>query len=445
MRFSRVCFCCSGVCMSILWPARDEDLCYISAPPSQEWCCAPRRRLCVLGATGSIGVSALKVMEAQPERCDVVALAGARNVELLAQQACRWRPRWLGILDEAGAEKLRHLLPAGYAPEIVTGQDGYARLAALEEVDTVLSAQVGAAGLRGTVAAVLAGKVICLANKESLVLAGDLVRQLCARTGAVILPVDSEHNAIFQCLAGRSGVSVKHIIVTASGGPFRSLSQEALAKVTPQMALRHPNWDMGAKITIDSATLMNKGLEVMEACHLYGVPESRVRVLIHPQSLVHSLVAFRDNSLLAQLGVPDMRMAIGHCLLWPHCVLAGAEALDLVSAGTLTFLEPQESLFPCLDLARQALRKRGNAPIILNAANEVAVALFLRGQCGFLDIPHFVAKALTNADGAKAWEESPLPEQEDALRESVMRHLAHIEKIDGNIRQQVYAWAERGV
>lgn len=384
--------------MTYLWPAKGDTVNYISAPPPDAWAEGGPRSLALLGSTGSIGVSALKVVEAAPHLFQVAALAGARNVRLLAEQAARWRPRWLGVLDAATADELQMLLrgltPADYSPEIVYGAEGYAMLAGLTAVDTVLSAQVGAAGLRGTVAAALAGKIICLANKESLVLAGGLIRDICARTGASILPVDSEHNAIFQALAGRPAAHVRRIVLTASGGPFRGKKREELRHVTREQALLHPNWSMGAKITIDSATLMNKGLEVMEAFHLYGVGLDAIDVVIHPQSLVHSLVEFADGSFMAHLGSPDMRMAIAHCMAWPQCVDTGVAPLDLVRAGALTFSAPDIHSFPCLGLARRALRERGGQSVVLNAANEAAVELFLGGRIGFLDIPALLEEAM---------------------------------------------------
>ena len=315
----------------------------------------------------------------------VLGLSCARNIKTLAEQAQEFRPPSLAVLDEASAAGLRKLLPTGYTPEILVGSEGYARLAALPEADTVLSAQVGAAGLAGTLAAALAGKVICLANKESLVLAGDMLRQVCARTHASILPVDSEHNAIFQCLAGR-GQEVDRLLLTASGGPFRGRSREELRNVTRAQALDHPNWKMGAKISIDSATMMNKALEVVEAFHLYGVPLEKITVLVHPQSLVHSLVQFTDGSQLAQLGTPDMRIPIAACLFWPRCVDTGVPPLDLVKAGTLQFFAPDDEAFPALKLARRALRERGGMSVVMNAANEAAVELFLSGKCAFADI-----------------------------------------------------------
>lgn len=431
--------------MAELWPGRGGPaIDYISGPPSERWRHETPRGLVILGSTGSIGRNALAVVEARPDFFRVRGLACARNVTRLAEQAQRHRPPFLAVLDETAAAELAALLPSGYRPRILTGREGYAQLAALPEASTVLSAQVGAAGLAGTLAAALSGKVICLANKESLVLAGGLVRDICARTGAVILPVDSEHNAIFQCLAGR-GQDVAALVLTASGGPFRGKSAAELAQVTVEQALRHPNWSMGAKISIDSATLMNKGLEVAEAFQLYGVPGRRIGVLVHPQSIVHSLVELNDGSLLAQMGTADMRMAIAHCLLWPHCAPVGVPPLNLVTAGSLSFHEPDLDAFPCLGLAREALARRGGQCVVLNAANEAAVDLFLQGQCAFTDIPRLIAAALETHE-ATAPGHAPLcpplntpPDDPDplALEREVHILVERIERLDQQSRALV--------
>ena len=395
--------------MTALWPGRGGPaIDYISAPPPEGLAGVRPRRVAILGSTGSIGRNALSVVEASAGRLEVAGLACARKVEALAAQALRHRPPVLAVLDETAAKALRGLLPADYAPEILTGREGYARLAVLSEAQAVLSAQSGAAGLAATLSAALAGKMVCLANKESLVLAGGLVRAICAGTGAAVLPVDSEHDALFQCLAGR-GQEARTLVLTASGGPFRGRSREELARVTPGDALAHPNWRMGAKISIDSATMMNKGLELMEAVHLYGVAPEQVRILVHPQSVIHSLVEFADGSLMAQLGVADMKLPIGHCLDWPVCAPRDAAPLDLAAVGTLTFEEPDADAFPCLRLAREALLADraacGSAPgfgaacVALNAANEAAVELFLNGACRFTDIPALVAAALDALPG----------------------------------------------
>lgn len=356
------------------------------------------RKIALLGSTGSIGVNTLRVMAANRDMFIPLALAAGRNAALLAKQAGEWRPAHLAVLDEEVKKELMDALAPlaarGYRPRIHVGSEGYAALAALDEADIMVSAQVGAAGLTATHAAVAAGKVVALANKESLVLAGGLLRKLAARTGAVILPVDSEHNAIFQCLAGQEQKSVRRVILTASGGPFRGRDAAFLETVTPAMALRHPNWSMGAKISVDSATMMNKGLEVIEAHHLYGVPPDAIAVLVHPQSVVHSLVEFTDASTLAQTGPADMRTAISYCLAWPQRCLSGVPPLDLASCGALTFEKPDVSVFRCLALAEEALRAGGGMPVVLNAANEVAVDAFLRGRAGFADIARLVESAM---------------------------------------------------
>jgi len=355
------------------------------------------RRLAILGSTGSIGVNALRVVAGHRELFHVAALAGGKNAKRLAEQADEFRPAVLAVLDDATAKELRALLPTGYAPSILVGPEAYEAVATLPEAELVLSAIVGAAGFLPTLAAARAGKRIALANKESLVLGGLLIRQACQRSGAVILPVDSEHNALFQALCGHadsSGAELSRLILTASGGPFRGRDAAFLAAVTPAQALNHPNWSMGAKISVDSASLMNKGLEVIEACHLYGLPVARVDVLVHPQSIVHSLVEFVDGSQLAHLGVPDMRIPIAHCLCFPRRVGLGMPRLDLAQVGGLTFERADEGLFPCLRLAKEAYAASPSHPAVLNAANEVAVELFLNGDIGFLDIPRLIEAEL---------------------------------------------------
>jgi 1-deoxy-D-xylulose-5-phosphate reductoisomerase len=348
------------------------------------------RTLAILGSTGSIGVSALKVVAKNRDDLDVVALAGARNMTLLARQADQLRPAYLGVLDQEKAGELRGLLPAGYSPRILIGSEGYTQMATLPEADLVLAAQVGAAGLVPALAAARAGKVLCLANKEALVLAGDLFRQACQQSGAVILPVDSEHNALFQAFVGHEGRQARRLILTASGGPFRTWTLGEIEAVTPAQALKHPNWSMGAKISIDSATMMNKGLEVIEAVHLYGASLDDVDVVVHPQSIVHSLVEYEDGSQLAHLGMPDMEIPIGYCLGYPKRLRIGLERLDLARVGTLTFEAPDPVRFPCLDLARQALAAGPGHPVVLNAANEVAVQAFLDGRISFPGIARLI-------------------------------------------------------
>ncbi|MDY7002113.1 MAG: 1-deoxy-D-xylulose-5-phosphate reductoisomerase, partial [Thermodesulfobacteriota bacterium] len=358
------------------------------------------RTLVVLGSTGSIGVSALSVLTRHESDFRVLGLAGARNAELLAEQAAKWRPLFLAVLNSGVAKKLASLLPGDYTPEILIGSQGYVDMATLDEADMVLAAQVGAAGLPPTYAAAAAGKMIALANKEALVLAGDLIREACAKSGAVILPVDSEHNALFQAMAGHDTSDIRKLILTASGGPFRGKTLSELAKVTPAQALRHPNWSMGAKISIDSATLMNKGLEVIEAHHLFGFGPDAIQVVVHAQSIVHSLVEYVDGSMLAHLGPPDMQIAIAYALGYPKRLNPKLKPLDLVETGPLTFEAPALDIFPCLEYAFEALRSGPSYPVALNAANEAAVDLFLSGRIEFLKIPALIKKALDNHKAA---------------------------------------------
>jgi len=356
------------------------------------------RRLVLLGSTGSIGRSSLNVAAEHDGRFEILALAGAHNAALLAEQATRWRPGLLAVLDETAAAKLRALLPQDYRPEILVGPQAYVDLAQLPEADCVLAAQVGAAGLPPALAAAQAGKLIALANKEALVMGGDLIRAACRQSGASVLPVDSEHNALFQGLAGHDPSDVRRLVLTASGGPFRGCTAGELAHVTREQALDHPNWSMGAKITIDSATLMNKGLEVIEAGHLFGLDLDGIEVVVHPQSIVHSLVEYDDRSMLAHLGPPDMRIAIAYCLAYPTRLSLDLEPLDLAAVGRLTFQQPDMQAFPCLGLAFEAMRMGKGAPAVLNAANEVAVELFLAEALGFMDIPALVSRALESID-----------------------------------------------
>ncbi len=352
------------------------------------------RKLSILGSTGSIGTSALKIVAMHPEKFQVIALTGGQNIKVLAQQATHFRPKFLAVLHEQAAATLRSLLPANYTPNIVSGAKGYQELAALPEVDTVLSAIVGAAGFLPTLAAVQAGKLVALANKESLVIGGSFIRKACKQSQAVILPVDSEHNALFQALSGHSNQHIHKLILTASGGPFRGKDKQFLSQVTREQALNHPNWSMGAKISVDSATLMNKGLEIIEACHLYGLPVDRVEVVVHPQSIVHSLVEYKDGSQIAHLGVPNMRIPIAHCLCYPERVETGLEKLSLAQTQTLSFEQPDMETFPCLGLAKEAYAAGISYPIVLNACNEVAVDLFLNKQLHFMDIPNMLQTML---------------------------------------------------
>nr|WP_321256377.1 1-deoxy-D-xylulose-5-phosphate reductoisomerase [uncultured Pseudodesulfovibrio sp.] len=355
------------------------------------------RSISILGATGSIGDSALKVIRKHPERFTVTALAGGRNGTKLAQLCAEFRPKYAAVLNDTALKDFSANLPTGYTPKILVGPKAYVELARIEEIDLVLSSIVGAAGFEPTLAAAQAGKMIGLANKESLVLGGHIIRDACHASGATILPVDSEHNALFQGLMGHSKnceQELKRLILTASGGPFYGKDRTFLETVTREQALNHPNWDMGAKISIDSATLMNKGLELIEACHLYGVPPSDVDVVVHPQSIIHSLVEYVDGSQLAHIGTPDMQIPIAHCLCFPHRVTVDVPQLNLAQVGSLTFNEPDLEAFPCLRLAREAFDASPSHPIVLNAANEIAVAAFLEGKIQFLDIPSLIESAL---------------------------------------------------
>ncbi|ALJ28849.1 1-deoxy-D-xylulose 5-phosphate reductoisomerase [Stenotrophomonas acidaminiphila] len=358
------------------------------------------RRVAILGATGSIGSSALDVIARHPGQMRASVLAAGNNVDALIALCRSHRPEHAAIADPALYERLRDgLRDAGLATAAHAGTAAIDALAAGDACDTVVAAIVGAAGLSSTLAAARAGKRLLLANKESLVLAGELLTREAAAAGAEIIPIDSEHNAIFQCLRSRDasveGAGVRRILLTASGGPFRGRSRAELEAVTPAQAVAHPKWSMGPKISVDSATLMNKGLEVIEAHHLFGVPGARIDVLVHPQSLVHSLVEFIDGSTLAQLGLPDMRTTLAVGLGWPRRVESGVAGLDLLAQGRLDFEAPDLDAFPCLRLAWQAMEAGGSAPAILNAANEVAVSAFLQGRIGFLSIPALVEHALS--------------------------------------------------
>ncbi|MEF9977945.1 MAG: 1-deoxy-D-xylulose-5-phosphate reductoisomerase [Thermomonas sp.] len=354
------------------------------------------QRVAILGATGSIGASALDVVARHPERMRASVLAAGTRVDDLLALCRLHRPDHAVIADEGAFATLRDgLRDAGLDTEAHAGSDALDALVAGDACDSVVAAIVGAAGLSSTLAAARAGKRLLLANKESLVLAGELLMQAASTHGAVIVPIDSEHNAIFQCLAGNPGETPARITLTASGGPFRGWTRDALAAVTPAQAVAHPKWSMGPKISVDSASLMNKGLEVIEAHHLFGVPGERIRVLVHPQSLVHSFVDFADGSTLAQLGLPDMRTALAVGLGWPQRIASGVPALDLLAeGGRLDFAAPDLDAFPCLALAFRALASGGAAPAVLNAANEEAVSAFLQGRIGFLSIPEIVAHAL---------------------------------------------------
>ena len=352
------------------------------------------KRLAILGSTGSIGQSTLSVVAEHPQEFRVVGLAAGKNLGLLAEQVRRFRPLLVSVQDEDAARILRSTLNGPGDPEILWGADGARAVAAAPDADLVLSAMVGAVGLEPTLAAVEAGKTVALANKETLVAAGPLVMERVKARGVALIPVDSEHSAIFQTLQGQRREDIKKLWLTASGGPFRSRTLDELATVTPAQALQHPNWNMGAKITVDSATMMNKALEVIEAGVLFGLPVSRIEVCVHPQSIIHSLVEFVDGSWLAQLGVPDMRLPIAYALTYPRRLPLNSRPLDLSEIAQLTFERPDFRRFPALRLGYEAAQAGGTMPAVLNAANEVAVAAFLDNRLPFLGIPRLVEETM---------------------------------------------------
>jgi 1-deoxy-D-xylulose-5-phosphate reductoisomerase len=353
------------------------------------------KKISILGSTGSIGQSTLAVVEQFPDRFKVVALAAGNNTELLEKQIRRFRPAVASVVGEQAAGELKKR--CGDLPvRVFSGVEGMIQVAAAEEADITVSAIVGTAGLVPTMAAVRAGKDIALANKEVLVTAGELVMAECRGRGVKVFPVDSEHSAIFQCLQAGERRDVRRLILTASGGPFRNSTKKDLEKVTLAQALKHPNWSMGRKITVDSATLMNKGLEVIEARWLFGIGPEKIGVLVHPQSIVHSLVEYQDGAVVAQLGMPDMKGPIAYALSYPERLADVSPALDLASIGALTFEEPDGSRFPCLTYAYEALKAGGSMPAVLSAANEIAVKYFLGERLHYLDIPR-VIKATMDA------------------------------------------------
>ena len=350
------------------------------------------KTIALLGATGSIGRQTLEVV--RELGLSVAALTAHTQIDLLEQQARQLMPRLAVLYDETAAQELRRRL-RGTGIEVMAGEEGLLAAATLPEADTVVTAVMGSGGLKPTLAAIRQGKRIALANKETLICAGELVMDAAAQYGAEIVPVDSEHSAVFQCLQGcRDRGEVKRILLTCSGGPFYGRTFEELERVTAADALRHPNWHMGPKITVDSATLMNKGLEIIEAMRLYRLPAEQVQAVIHRQSIVHSLVEYRDGALLAQLGTPDMKLPIRYALTYPYRAESPDAPLDLLTCGALTFAPPDETAFPCLRLARQAAKTGGTACAILNGANEAAVGLFLAGEIGFNDIPRRVERAM---------------------------------------------------
>ncbi|MCA9751230.1 MAG: 1-deoxy-D-xylulose-5-phosphate reductoisomerase [Gemmatimonadetes bacterium] len=357
-----------------------------------------KKRIVVLGSSGSIGRSTLDVVRAWPDRFEVVGLGNGSQWETMLEQVREFRPSFVAVADVEAALALREALGVDEGPEILSGSDAAAEVATAPGADLVVNGLVGSRGLVPTLAALSAGTTVAIANKEALVVGGELVKSTAEQSGAKILPLDSELSAIHQCLRGNSERAVRRVILTASGGPFRRLPREEFASIRAEDALAHPTWDMGPKITVDSATLMNKGLEVIETHHYFDLPYDRIDVVVHPQSIVHSFVEYVDHSMMAQISTPDMRLPIQYALLHPERLPSNVAPLDLAGAGRLDFEEPDESRFPCLRLAREAGRTGGLAPATLNAANEVAVEAFLAGEIRFTDIPGVIEACLERAD-----------------------------------------------
>ena len=383
---------------------------------------AEKRRISVLGSTGSVGCSTLDLVARQPEKYQIEALTANRNVARLAEQAQRFGARLAVIGDESQYSALKEAL-RDTDIEVATGGDAIIEAAA-RPADWLMAAIVGAAGLRPTLEAVRRGGIVALANKECLVCSGAIFMNEVMANKATLLPVDSEHNAVFQVFEFNREKAVEKIILTASGGPFRTFSHQEMARVTPEQAVKHPNWTMGAKISVDSATMMNKGLEVIEAYHLFPVEAGQLEILVHPQSVVHSMVAYVDGSVLAQLGSPDMRTPIAYTLGWPERITAPTQRLDLAAVGQLTFETPNEEHFPALRLAREALQSGGAAPTVLNAANEVAVQAFLERRIGFLDIARIVETTLERTNPGSLASLSDVHEADRCAREQAGRLVA---------------------
>ena len=383
-----------------------------------------KRRVSVLGSTGSIGVNTLDVIARHPDRFELYALAAHSSVDAMLAQCLAFQPRYAVMMNEAAADALQAQMPDDCATEVLQGEAGLFRVVTADEVDTVMAAIVGAAGLPSTLAAAEAGKTVLLANKESLVMGGHLLMRAVRQAGARLLPIDSEHNAIFQCMpvdgAARPSLEgVSRVLLTASGGPFREWSMAQMEQATPDQACAHPNWAMGRKISVDSASLMNKGLELIEACWIFDLEPDWVDVVVHPQSIIHSMVQYRDGSVLAQLGNPDMRTPIAYGLGWPERLAAGVAPLDLIATARLDFEAPDEGRFPCLRLAREAVAAGGTAMAICNAANEIAVAAFLDEQIRFTAIPEVIERTL---EQIALVEPTSLPVVESA--DSEARHIA---------------------
>lgn len=387
--------------------------------------------ICILGATGSIGVNTLDVAARHPDKYKIVALSANSQVDRLVEQCEKYQPEYAVVANEAASEELTAQLKAlNSSVKVLSGNDGLETIASLPQVDYVMAAIVGAAGLKPTLAAARSGKRILLANKEALVMSGQIFMDEVKKNNAVLLPIDSEHNAIFQCLPedyekGLDESGITKILLTGSGGPFRTKKLSELENVTPDEACAHPNWSMGRKISVDSATMMNKGLEIIEACWLFNTNPDHIQVVVHPQSVIHSMVHYSDGSVLAQLGQPDMRTPIAHALAWPDRIESGVEKLDFFSISKLEFEKPDYERFPCLRLAEESIRKGGTAPAILNAANEIAVASFLDNELKFTDIPFVVEQTLINIASRPANSLNEILE-DDLLARKEAEHLIEL-------------------
>jgi len=399
-----------------------------------------RRLVSVLGSTGSIGTNTLDVIARHPDRFEVYALAAHSSVDILLAQCLAFAPRYAVMMDEAAATQLRQRLPADAVTEVKHGESGLADVVTAPQVDVVMAAIVGAAGLPSTLAAARAGKTLLLANKESLVMGGHLLMQAVRESGARLLPIDSEHNAIFQCMpvdehGTPMGRGVEKVLLTASGGPFRRWSLEQMLDATPDQACAPPNWVMGRKISVDSATLMNKGLEFIEACWIFDLTPERVDIVVHPQSIIHSMVQYLDGSVLAQLGNPDMRTAIAYGLGWPERLESGVSPLDLVAAGRLDFEAPDEARFPCLRLARESVAAGGTAMVVCNAANEVAVAAFLDQQIRFTEIHVVIEHTLERMDNVEPISLSVIESADGQARQVATALLADMQRSAGKVKR----------
>jgi 1-deoxy-D-xylulose-5-phosphate reductoisomerase len=379
--------------------------------------------LCILGATGSIGVNTLDVVARYPDKYKIVALSANSQVDRLVSQCEKYQPEYAVMANENAAEQLiQKLKKKNSSVQVLSGLEGLETIASLQQVDIVMAAIVGAAGLKPTLAAARSGKRILLANKEALVMSGQIFMDEVKKNNALLLPIDSEHNAIFQCLPedyekGLAESGITKILLTGSGGPFRTKALSELTNITPDEACAHPNWSMGRKISVDSATMMNKGLEIIEACWLFNTNPDNIQVVVHPQSVIHSMVQYSDGSVLAQLGQPDMRTPIAHALAWPERIESGVEKLDLFSIAKLEFEQPDYERFPCLRLAEESIRKGGTAPTILNAANEIAVASFLNNELKFTDIAYIVEQTLKNLNSRPATSLNEILEDDLVARE----------------------------